>query len=121
MADLLSFTTLPLQSLYLKHQLIGAQHPEKSAHGAEPVPNQDMLKATCQQMESIFLSLLLKEMRTTINHSGLISGGTAEDIFTSMMDAEMTKGMATRGGIGLTELLMQQLGGALDEQDGRDR
>ena len=72
-------------------------------------------------MESIFLSFLLKEMRATVNRSGFISGGTAEDIFTSMMDTEMTKGMAARGGIGLTELLLQQLGGRLDENDGRDR
>jgi Rod binding domain-containing protein len=28
--------------------------------------------------------------------------------------------MAARGGIGLTELLMQQLGGGLDEQEDRD-
>jgi flagellar protein FlgJ len=115
MADPLSITTLPLQSLYLNQQLIGAQHPEKSADGTAPISDKDTLKETCQQMESIFLSFLLKEMRATINHSGIISGGTAEDIFTSMMDAEMTKGVAARGGIGLTELLMQQLGGVLDE------
>jgi flagellar protein FlgJ len=121
MADPLSITTLPLQSLYLNQQLIGTQHPEKAARGTASVSNKDSLKETCQQMESIFLSFLLKEMRATINRSGFISGGTAEDIFTSMMDAEMTKGMAARGGIGLTELLMQQLGGVLDEQDGRDR
>ena len=29
--------------------------------------------------------------------------------------------MASRGGIGLAELLIQQLGGALDNKDGRDR
>ena len=121
MTDPLSITTLPLQSLYLNHQLIGAQQPEKSADGTAAVPNKDSLEETCQQMESIFLSFLLKEMRATINQSGFISGGTAEDIFTSMMDAEMTKGMAARGGIGLTELLMQQLGGGLNEQDDRDR
>lgn len=114
MADPSYITTLPLQSIYLNHRPVGAQHSEKSAHRAAPDSSNDTLKAACQQMESIFLSLLLKEMRATINHSGFISGGTAENIFTSMMDAEMTKGMASRDGIGLTELLMQQLGGALD-------
>jgi len=121
MADPLSITTLPLQSLYLNQQLIGARHPEKAADGTASVPEKDTLKATCQQMESIFLSFLLKEMRASINHSGFISGGTAEDIFTSMMDAEMTQSVAARGGIGLTELLMQQLGGALNDQDDRDQ
>ena len=118
MADPLSITSLPLQSLYLNQQLIGAQN---SDHSTASVPDKDTLKSTCQQMESIFLSFLLKEMRVTINHSGFVSGGTAEDIFTTMMDAEMTKAVATRGGIGLTELLMQQLGGVLDEQDSRDQ
>ena len=118
MADPLAIATLSLQSLYLNQQL---KHPEQVADGTASVPDTDTLKATCQQMESIFLSFLLKEMRATINHSGFISGGTAEDIFTSMMDTEMTKGMAVRGGIGLTELLMQQLGGALNDQDDGDQ
>ena len=120
MADSLSITTLPLQSLYLKQQLIGVHQLEKSGPSTAPGSNKDVLKDTCQQMESIFLSFLLKEMRATIDQSGFISGGTAEDIFTSMMDAEMTKGLAMRGGIGLAELLMQQLGGILDEQEGQD-
>jgi flagellar protein FlgJ len=114
MADPLSITTLPLQSIDPNQRLVGAQLPQKSDHRTAPDPNNAALKTACQQMESIFLSLLLKEMRATINPAGFISGGTAENIFTSMMDAEMTKGMASRGGIGLTELLMQQLGGALD-------
>jgi flagellar protein FlgJ len=121
MTDSLSITTLPLHSLYLNQQLMGPQDPEEATHGSASVPKADTLKATCQQMESIFLSFLLKEMRATVNRSGFISGGTAEEIFTSMMDTEMTKGMAVRGGIGLTELLLQQLGGGLDENEGRDR
>lgn len=120
MADPLFTTTLPLQSIYLNHRLTGAQHSEKPLQHAASEPNIDTLKTACQQMESIFLSLLLKEMRATINQSGFISGGTAENIFTSMLDAEITKGMALRGGFGLTELLMQQLGGVLDKGDGRN-
>ena len=121
MADPLSITALPLQSLYLKHQMLGTQYSEKSTDNPAPVSNQGRLKATCQQMESIFLSFLLKEMRATINPSGFISGGTAEDIFTSMMDAEMTKSVAARGGMGLTELLLQQLGGVVAKQDDRSQ
>ncbi|UCG07306.1 MAG: rod-binding protein [Desulfobacterales bacterium] len=121
MADPISTTTLPLQGIYLRYQLEGAQHSAKSAERAAADPQHDTLRTACQELESIFLSLLLKEMRATINRSGFISGGTAENIFTTMMDAEMTKGLAARGGIGLSELLMEQLGDELDKKDGRNR
>ena len=60
-------------------------------------------------MESLFLHYLLKEMRSTIDKSGFISGGRAEEIYTSMLDSEMAKEAARKGGIGLAELLLRQL------------
>ena len=65
---------------------------------------------TCRQMESLFIHHLLKEMRATIHKSGFISGGRAEEIYTSMMDAEMAAKLAHRGGIGLSGMLLHQLG-----------
>ena len=62
-------------------------------------------------MESLFIHHLFKEMRATIHKSGFISGGNAEEIYTSMLDAEMSAKISTRGGIGLTEMLLHQLGG----------
>jgi Rod binding domain-containing protein len=49
-------------------------------------------------------------MRATIPKSGFISGGNAEEIYTSMLDAEMAAKISTRGGIGLAEMLLHQLG-----------
>jgi len=67
------------------------------------------LSDVCRQMESLFIHHLLKEMRATIHKSGFISGGRAEEIYTSMMDAEMATKISTRGGIGLSEMLLHQL------------
>ena len=64
---------------------------------------------TCRQMESLFINHLFKEMRASIQRSGFISGGRAEEIYTSMMDAEMATKLSKRGGIGLADLLLQQL------------
>jgi flagellar protein FlgJ len=73
---------------------------------------------TCRQMESLFIHHLLKEMRATIHRSGFITGGRAEEIYTSMMDAEMATQIAGRGGIGLADMLIQQLGSqALKQQE----
>lgn len=63
----------------------------------------------CRQMESLFINHLFKEMRATIHRSGFISGGRAEEIYTSMMDAEMAAKLSNKGGIGLAEMLLHQL------------
>jgi flagellar protein FlgJ len=64
----------------------------------------------CLQMESLFIHHLLKEMRATIHKSGFISGGRAEDLYTSMMDAEIAAKISKNGGIGLANMLLGQLG-----------
>ncbi len=67
------------------------------------------LQDACREMESLFLSYLLKEMRATVDKSGFISGGKAEEIFTSMLDVELSKRMSNAGGIGLSSILLRQL------------
>jgi peptidoglycan hydrolase FlgJ len=67
------------------------------------------LKAVCAEMESLFISHLLQEMRATIDKSGFISGGRAEEIFTSMLDVELSRKISAAGGIGLSAVLMEQL------------
>ena len=50
-------------------------------------------------------------MRASVEKSGFIDGGQAEEIFTSLLDVEISKKMSTAGGIGLSDLLLEQLGG----------
>ena len=78
------------------------------------------LQAACQDMESLFLSYLLKEMRATVNKSGFISGGKAEEIFTSLLDVELSKKMSAVGGIGLAPILLNQLAGQSEKKEGPD-
>jgi flagellar protein FlgJ len=78
------------------------------------------LRAACAEMESLFLSHLLKEMRATVEKSGFIDGGQAEEIFTSLLDVEISKKMAAAGGIGLSAILLEQLGGKAPGKDNPD-
>jgi flagellar protein FlgJ len=66
---------------------------------------------------------MLSEMRKTVAKSGLIDGGRSEEIYTSLMDAELAKEMAHSGGLGLSAVLEQQLrGNAVSAQrSGRQR
>lgn len=63
------------------------------------------LKETCSEFESIFMHHMLKEMRNTVDKSGLIDGGQAEQIFSDMLDQERAKEMS----IGIGDLLFQDL------------
>ena len=67
------------------------------------------LKAACQDMEALFLNMLLSEMRKSVPKSGLTDGGSQEEIIRSLLDTEMTKNMAHAGGTGLAEMLYRQL------------
>ena len=75
------------------------------------------LQAACAEMESLFLSHLLKEMRATVEKSDFISGGQAEEIFTSLLDVEISKKMSAAGGIGLSAILLEQLAGKSPGKD----
>lgn len=67
------------------------------------------LKAACQEMEALFLNMVLSEMRKSVPKSGLTDGGSQEEIVRSLLDTELTKNMARAGGAGLADMLYRQL------------
>jgi len=67
------------------------------------------LREAASEFESLFINQMLKSMRETITKSELFHGGNAEDIYTSMLDSELSKNMASSGGIGLADMLLRQL------------
>lgn len=80
----------------------------KKVPGRDPVK----IKESAQQFEAVFIQQIFKEMRNTIPDDGLITRGNADDIYAQLQDAEAAKVLAEQGGIGLAELMLQQL---LDE------
>jgi peptidoglycan hydrolase FlgJ len=80
-----------------------------ASRSASPTPDDPKLKTACDEMESLFIQHMLTEMRKTVTKSGLIDGGRAEEIYTSMMDAEVAKQMAASGGLGLARMLQEQV------------
>jgi Rod binding domain-containing protein len=91
-----------------------ADHRRTSVGPLRPVSEASVdskLKAACEDLEALFIHQLLSEMRKTIAKSGLIDGGRSEEIYTSLMDAELAKEMAHSGGLGLSVILQEQLGG----------
>ncbi len=71
----------------------------KSATSGLSKTEQAKLKSTCQDFESIFFGMMLKEMRKTVPQDTLLGDDAHEqDIFQGMMDDNVAKQMATHGG-----------------------
>lgn len=78
--------------------------------------NGGRLREACSEFEALFINLLLKELRATVDKSGLMDGGQAEEVYTGMMDTEMARDLAAKGGIGLADILYRQLDPARAER-----
>lgn len=71
--------------------------------------DQEKLRKTCQDMESVFINLMFTNMRNTVQRSELLPESMGEKIMSSMLDQEMATKMSRAGGIGLAKLLYEQL------------
>lgn len=89
-----------------------------SLTGDKHKTGKEKLEILAKEFEAIFINQMLKTMRSTINKSGLIDGGSAEEIFTSMQDEEMARQMAFSQQNGLSTALVEQLSSMLkDDKD----
>ena len=86
-------------------QGIGAQ-----VASGKHIDKKSELYKQCLDFESIFVKMMLKEMRSSVDKSGsLMSGGWAEDIFQDMLDDEYSKSMAETANFGIADQLYRQL------------
>ncbi len=63
----------------------------------------------------------MKEMRATVPKSGLIGGGKAEEMYTSMLDLQMSKKIASEREIGISSALLEQLRGNIQQIAGQTK
>ena len=98
---------MPYQSTDLERKIENLSSPSGSKKMAKNNPNG--VKEACADMEALFISYLLKEMRATIPKTGYLDGGKGEEIYTSMLDSRLAKEMAAERGIGLSQLFYESL------------
>jgi len=81
--------------------------------GEQPGVDEEKLKKACADFEAIFINYMMKTMRDTIPKSGL-NKLPGKDIYDSMVDQKVAQDLAEKkGGIGLQEMLLRQLGGSV--------
>ncbi len=68
------------------------------------------LLTACQEFESLFVHMMLKEMRATIPEDGFIEKSTGTEIFEDMYDQKVAENIAkSKEGIGLAKMLYEQM------------
>ncbi|EMO29785.1 rod-binding protein [Leptospira noguchii] len=72
-------------------------------------PYRKKLYSASVEFESIFVKMMLNEMKKTVEKSGLIDGGYAEEIFEDMLYDEYSKNLSSNSSLGLAEQIYQSL------------
>jgi len=86
----------------------------QNVHGAGTNDTDVKLMKTCRQLEGVFFNMMLKEMRKTVQDSGLVEdSGHEKEIFTEMMDQDIAGKMADtdHADNGVANMLYFQLSG----------
>lgn len=82
---------------------------ENKAKTTKTPEDPEKLLEVCREFESIFLNMMLQQMRRTVPDGGLVEKSYARDLYESLQDEEVAKEMSKGGGIGLAQELYKQL------------
>ncbi len=74
-----------------------------------PEMQDQKLKEVAQLYEKQFLREMVKSMRSTVHESGFIKSNQAEQIFKEQLDHEYVEKWGQKGGIGLADMIYNQL------------
>ncbi|MEW6587487.1 MAG: rod-binding protein [Nitrospirota bacterium] len=75
------------------------------------------LKMACQEFEALFLEYLLSAMRKSIPKSGFLGNSKEEEMYTSLFDQELCVKLSQQKGLGLGDLLYNQLHSGLPSEE----
>src|SRR6056297_2951911 len=82
---------------------------EKVLNNAMESQDQEKLKKACEDFEAIFVNMLLKSMKNTVDEGGLTKKSHAREMFEGMLNEEMASSIAKGRGIGIAEILYDSL------------
>ena len=81
----------------------------ENASNSTEIDKNSKLYEVSQEFEAIFIKQMLNVMRETVNKSGLIDGGMAEEVFEDMLYDEYALKMAKSAQFGLADSMYRQL------------
>ena len=67
------------------------------------------LKKVSKNFESIFMRMLFKEMRNSVQKSDVFGNSRAMEFFENMQDEQLSESLASAGGLGIGNMIYQKL------------
>jgi flagellar protein FlgJ len=89
--------------------MIDAPKFQKLRQTMTPEQQDQKLKQVSDLYEKQFLREMMKAMRSTVHESGFIKSSQAEKIFREQLDQEYVEKWGAKGGIGLADMIHNQL------------
>lgn len=82
---------------------------EKILEAAKSSGETSDLRDAANQLEAVFINMLMKTMRSTVSDSeGIFKKSEAEKMFEGMLDEEYAAKMSEAGGIGISDMIFDQ-------------
>ena len=77
--------------------------------------DQETLKQVAGQFESMFVNMMLKSMRQASLADGIFDSSQS-DMYQDMSDQQLAMDISSKGGLGLRDVILRQLGGTVDDK-----
>jgi Rod binding domain-containing protein len=87
----------------------------RSPHELGPTPS---LETAAREFESYLIGEVLRRSEAMSLHEGLLDGGRPGRMMRGLFHQEIARIVAERGGLGVAEMMTDQLGGAAPAGDG---
>ena len=89
---------------------------ERALEKALEEKDEKKLKKACSDLEAIFVNMMFKQMRNTVQKSGLLDGGSAEEMYEDMLFDKYAEEVSKGKGTGLGDVLYQQLAKSMKKE-----
>lgn len=84
---------------------------QESIGDVEKKPVDQKLMDTCEEMESIFMGKMFKQMRDNVQKTKWLHGGFAEDVFSDMLYDQYALSVSKNSKLGMAEMIYKELSG----------
>lgn len=106
----------PYNAAQTRMDAVTTRYKDLSGEGIDPKKLR-RIDESAKELESVFLSEMMKPMFEGIEVNEIFGGGRGEEVFRDMMVQEYGKKMAQAGGIGLASFVRNEL---IRQQQGKE-
>src|SRR6185369_4985123 len=88
-----------------------ARQLQRQGSGAAGLSEKQRLQAkkVSQDFEGLFVGMMMKSMRSTVQEDKLTGGGHGEEVYRSLLDQEYATAAVKRGGMGLAKQIEKEI------------